>query len=174
MILTGNEIKKQHSLIKIHIEPFDSNNVTTNSYDLTLGDSLIYYTDDILDPKKENNYSILKIPEEGYLLEKGSFYLGSSQEVIGSDFYVPIIHAKSGIARLGLFVHVTADLIDIGSHGNITFQLHATLPVKIYKGMKLGQVTFWRPEGSIELYSGKYQNSIGPQASRSYKDHTNN
>lgn len=174
MILTGNEITKQHSMLRIDIQPFDINHVTTNSYDLTLGDSLVYYTDSILDPKKENNYSIIKIPEEGYLLERGSFYLGSSQEIIGSDFYVPIIHAKSGIARLGLFVHVTADLIDIGSHGNITFQLHATLPVRIYKGMKIGQVTFWKPEGEIELYSGKYQNSIGPQTSKSYKDQVSN
>lgn len=170
MILTGNEIKKQCSMYRIDIQPFDINHITTNSYDLTLGDNLIYYTDEILDPKKENNYVTIDIPKEGYLLEKGSFYLGSSEQIIGSDFYVPIIHAKSGIARLGLFVHVTADLIDIGSHGNVTFQLHATLPIRVYKGMKIGQVTFWQPEGKIELYSGKYQNSIGPQISKSYKD----
>ena len=170
MILTGNEIIKRQTIGEIIITPFDISNVTTNSYDISIGDKLISYTEEVLDPKKENNYVEIEIPDEGYVLDKGSFHLGSSKEIIGSDKFVPIIHAKSGIARLGLFVHVTADLVDIGFHGNITFQLYATLPVKIYKGMKLGQVSFWTPEGEIELYSGKYQGSDGPQASKSFKD----
>ena len=170
MILTGKEIIKRYELDEIDLRPFDIKNITTNSYDICLGNMLIKYTDEILDPKKDNNYIEIEIPERGLILEKGSFHLGSSFETIGSDKFVPIIHAKSGIARLGLFVHVTADLIDIGSHGNVTFQLHATLPVKIYKGMKLAQVSFWVPEGEIELYSGKYQGSVGPQTSKSFKD----
>jgi dCTP deaminase len=71
---------------------------------------------------------------------------------------------------MGLFVHCTADLIDIGSFGNVTFQLYSTLPIKVYPGMLIGQVTFWVPSGDINLYSGKYQGSEGPQASKSYID----
>ena len=71
---------------------------------------------------------------------------------------------------MGLFVHVTADLIDIGSHGVTTFQLYATLPVRIYVDMLIAQVSFWKPLGDIELYKGKYQNSTGPQPSMTYKD----
>ena len=104
------------------------------------------------------------------ILPKNSFFLASSKEKIGSNFYVPMIHAKSGIARLGLFVHVTADLIDIGYYGEITFQLYSTLPVRIYPGMKIGQVTFWVPKGEITLYDGKYQGSIGPKTSKTYHD----
>lgn len=104
------------------------------------------------------------------VLPKISFRLGSSCERIGSNSYVPIVHARSGIARLGLFVHVTADLIDIGSIGVITFQFYATLPVKVYPGMKIAQVSFWQPKGEIVLYTGKYQNSTGPRASLSYLD----
>jgi len=96
--------------------------------------------------------------------------LGHSSEIIGSKKFVPIIHAKSSIARLGLFVHVTADLIDIGSIGNITFQLYATLPIKIYPNMLIGQVSFWVPKGKINLYKGKYKNSVGPKASEIHKD----
>lgn len=81
-----------------------------------------------------------------------------------------MIHAKSGIARLGLFVHITADLIDIGSIGNTTFQLYATKNIRIYSGMLIGQVSFWVPKGKIILYEGKYQNSIGPKASQIHKD----
>lgn len=170
MILTGKQIQQEVEAGMIDLNPFQASHITTNSYDLSLGDTLISYQEEILDPKKDNAYEKFEIPSEGILLEKNSFYLGHSKEIVGSDHYVPIIHAKSGTARLGLFVHVTADLIDIGSHGEVTFQLFATLPVRIYKGMKIAQVTFWVPKGEIKLYEGKYQNSIGPQTSKTHKD----
>ena len=64
----------------------------------------------------------------------------------------------------------TADLIDIGSYGQITFQLYATLPVKIHAGMRIGQVTFWKPKGDILLYDGKYKNSEGPRPCEIYEE----
>lgn len=171
MILTGNKIKEEVNKGRIVISDFCEEFCTTNSYDLSLDTRLIRYIGEYVDPKQEPQYEIIEIPESGYVLEKGSFYLGSSKEVIGSEHYVPLVHAKSGIARMGLFVHVTADLVDIGSIGNITFQLHATLPIKVYPGMKIGQATFWVPEGKIELYKGKYQHSSGPQVSKAYLDY---
>jgi dCTP deaminase len=75
-----------------------------------------------LDPRQDNKAREIIIPREGYVLKGRHFYLGHSAEEIGSDHYVPMLHCKSGIARLGLFIHVTADLIDIGSHGNLTLQ----------------------------------------------------
>ena len=170
MILTGNEIIKQVNEKNIIIKPFDIKKITTNTYDLQLGKEYIIYTEKLLDPSKPNKYKIKTIPEEGLLLNQGDFILGHSSEIIGSNKFVPIIHAKSSIARLGLFVHVTADLIDIGSIGNITFQLYATLPIKIYPNMLIGQVSFWVPKGKINLYKGKYKNSIGPKASEIHKD----
>ena len=83
---------------------------------------------------------------------------------------MPIIRGKSSTGRIGLFVHITADLIDIGSHGKLTLMLHSVQPVRIYPGMRIGQVTFWSTVGDIELYTGKYQHSKGPQASQTYKD----
>lgn len=163
MILTGKEIAKEVGKGGITITPFDPDCITTNSYDLAIGDHLLKYREEILDPRKNNQVEELIIPENGLVLPGGSFHLGASRERIGSNFYVPIIHAKSGIARLGLFVHVTADLIDIGSCGVTTFQLFATIPVRIYPGMKLAQVSFWQPKGEIVLYNGKYQNSKGPR-----------
>jgi len=170
MILTGEEIKKQINKKNIVINPFNQKNITTNSYDLTLGEEYLIYTDKILDPAKENKYKIKKIPKKGLLLKKGNFILGHSKEIIGSKKFVPLIHAKSGIARLGLFVHITADLIDIGSIGNTTFQLYATKNIRIYPNMLIGQVSFWVPKGKIISYNGKYQNSMGPKASQIYKD----
>jgi dCTP deaminase len=170
MILTGKEIEKQVNKGRIQIGNFDIDRVTTNSYDLLLGTTLLRYTEDVLDPKKENDFELLKIDESGFIMKPGDFLLGSSLEKIGSDHYVPMIHAKSGIARKGLFIHCSTGLIDIGSHGNITFQLTATLPIVLYPKMKIAQVTFWKPKGKINLYEGKYQNSSGPKSSQTYKD----
>lgn len=170
MILTGIEIQKQVESGRIKISPFNSDHITTNSYDLTLGTQWLRYTDEILDPRQQPQSVLAKIPEDGLLLKSGDFILCSSMEKVGGDHYVPILHAKSGTARMGLFVHVTADLIDIGSYGNLTLQLYATLPVRIYTGMKIAQVTFWQPHGKIKLYQGKYQGSEGPQPTKIYSD----
>lgn len=170
MILTGKKIIEEVQKGKIDIIPFDKSRVTTNSYDLSLGNTIIRYKQDIIDPKCQASYEEITIPEDGLVLSAGDFVLGHSKERIGSDFYVPLIHGKSGTARMGLFVHVTADLIDIGSHGVTTFQLYATLPVRLYPGMLIAQVSFWVPLGDIVLYKGKYQNSTGPRPSMTYKD----
>ena len=71
---------------------------------------------------------------------------------------------------MGLFIHITADLIDIGSYNEWTLQLHAVQPVKVYPNMLIGQVTFWKVQGEIKLYNGKYQGSKGPYESQIYKD----
>jgi len=171
MILTGVKILEEVQKGKIEISPFNKNRITTNSYDLQLGKTIIKYKENLIDPKKPARYEEIEIPKSGLLLKSNEFVLGHSNERIGSDYYVPIIHGKSGTARLGLFVHITADLIDIGSHGVSTFQLYATLPVYIYPGMLIAQVSFWVPYGRITLYNGKYQNSTKPIPSLTYKDY---
>lgn len=170
MILTGQEISNQVQRGMIKISPFCEKQITTNSYDLRLGYQILKYNADVLDPKIKQEYEIFSIPKEGLMLQPGSFHLGTTLEKVGSNHFVPILHAKSGTARQGLFVHLTADLIDIGSYGNLTLQLYATLPVKVYPGMLIAQVTFWQPQGKIQLYSGKYQGSEGPRPSEIYRD----
>ncbi len=170
MILSGNKIFEEASSQRITLDPFSPENVSTNSYDLTLGDTFLRYTGDVLDTARANDFERFHVTDEPLYLDKGDFVLGHSVERVGSDHFVPIIHARSGIARMGLFVHITADLIDIGSHGNITFQLFSTLPILLKPGMKIAQVSFWQPVGDIVLYQGKYQNSQGPMASRVHAD----
>ena len=170
MILTGKKIIQEVQKNRIEISPFNKKMITTNSYDLLLGNTIIRYKSKILDPKRRPLFEEMTIPKKGLILKAGDFVLGHSSEYLGSDFYVPIIHGKSGTARMGLFVHVTADLIDIGSHGVTTFQLYATLPVRLHAGMLIAQVSFWVPFGDIVLYKGKYQNSTGPRPSTTYKD----
>ncbi len=170
MILTGEAIAGEFLAGRIAIEPFTPQQLNTNSYDLTLGSHYLYYLDEVIDPAQPSAYCSEPIPEQGLLLKPGQFVLAASAEQVGSKYFVPILHAKSSTARCGLFVHITADLIDIGSFGQLTLQLYATLPIRIYPGMLIAQVSFWQPQGEIRLYQGKYQHSQGPQPSHLYKD----
>ncbi len=170
MILTGNEIIKNVREGKIVIDPFHEDQVNPNSYNFTLGNSLLVYNNYVLDAKKDNEVHEIKIPEDGITLAHGTVYLGCTAEIIGSDYFVPIIRGRSSIGRLGLFINITADLIDIGSINQLTLQLNAVQPITIYPKMQIGQVTFWKPEGEIKKYQGRYSKSVGPVASKMYMD----
>ncbi|RKE21960.1 dCTP deaminase [Streptomyces sp. TLI_171] len=172
MILTGAQIAQEVTAGRIRITPFDPARCTTNSYDLTLGRRLARYRPgQVLDPLHEPEVEYFEIPADGYPMEPGEFVLGETAEQLGSDTFVPLIHAKSGFARCGAFAHVTADLIDLGFFGHSTLQLYATLPVVLVAGMPLAQVTFWTTYGEIaDLYAGKYQGGDGPLPSRSHLD----
>lgn len=170
MILTGPKIKKEVENGNIFIEPFKDDQINPNSYDLRLGNVLKVYKNIELDTKKENETDTINLTEEGIVLYPDKLYLGHSLETVGSDVYVPVIRGKSSTGRLGLFVHITADLIDIGYKGKYTLMLHAVQPVRIFPGMRIGQVTFWKVFGDIKLYEGKYQGSTEPSASQVYKD----
>ncbi|MBQ4558333.1 MAG: dCTP deaminase [Clostridia bacterium] len=170
MILTGTEIFKQVQKNKITISPFCKKNVNPNSYNVELGDYLKVYEEEILDSKKKLKTITIPIPDEGLVLQPNKIYLGYTKEVIGSNHFVPTLTGRSSTGRLGLFVQITADLVDIGFKGNLTFQLHAVQPLRIYKGMKIGQIMFWKTKGKIKLYNGKYQNSVGPRESQVWRD----
>lgn len=170
MILTGSEIRRQHDAARITIDPFDERQLNPNSYDFRLGSRMKVYTAEVLDPRVSNPTDEIEVPDSGYVLTPGRLYLGHTLERMGSDHFVPIIRGKSSIARLGLFIHITADLIDVGSHNQWTLQLNPVHALRIYPRMKIGQVTFWTIKGPITLYDGKYQGTIGPCESRSYLD----
>ncbi|MDD5865277.1 MAG: dCTP deaminase [bacterium] len=170
MILSGNKIKEEVENKKIIIYPFNNENINPNSYNYTLDDYIKVYEEEILDAKKKIKTKTIEIPNDGMILEPNKLYLGCTKEIIGSDYYVPIITGRSSTGRLGLFVQITSDLVDIGFKGKLTLQFCATQPVKIYKGMKIGQVMFWKVFGEADLYKGKYQNSEEPRQSEIWRD----
>jgi dCTP deaminase len=171
MILTGQAIAVAREAGEIQIDPFSPAQLSPNSYDFRLGPQLKRYKRYVLDCRAENETYDVPFDDRGIVLEPACIYLGHTLETMGSDFYVPIIRGRSSTARLGLFIHVTADLIDIGSHNQWTLQLHAVQPIRVFPKMRVGQVTFWKPTGPIELYRGKYQGSRGPWGSRIHLDH---
>jgi deoxycytidine triphosphate deaminase len=170
MILTGSEIKKQVNLGRIHISPFLEENLNPNSYNFRLGKKLKVYKGKILDSAKPNDYEEIEIPEEGYVLQPNQLYLGHTIEEMGSDFFVPTMQARSSVGRLGLYIYLNSGLGDIGFKKQWTLELQAIHPLKVYPGMKVGQMLFWKPVGKIIRYNGKYKDSIGPQTSQIWKD----
>lgn len=170
MILTGLEIKKQVKLNKIHIVPFNEKDLNPNSYNFRLGDTLKVYTCKILDSAKPNKFKTIKIPKKGFILKPNQLYLGHTMEEMGSDFFAPTMQARSSIGRLGLYIYLNSGLGDIGFKRQWTLELHAIHPLKIYHGMKVGQMLFWKPKGEILLYNGKYKSSVGPETSQIWRD----
>lgn len=149
MILTGPEIVAQVNKGRIRIEPFAPGQVNPNSYNFRLGDEVEVYESETLDARAANATKRIAIPDEGLLLRPDKIYLAPTAELIGSDHYVAIIHSRSSVARMGLFVHVTADLIDLGSYDRWVLQLHAVQPLRIFRGMPIGQVTFWSTSSDV-------------------------
>lgn len=170
MILTGKKIASEIKQNKITIYPFNRNQLISNSYTLRLSDTLLKYKSKIIDPKVDNEFEYIKIQDEGFLIRKNEFYLGSSLETIGSDFYAPLIHGTKEVAKMGLFIHITADLIDIGFHGKTTYQFYATQDVIVYPSQEIAQVSFWAPLGEVDLYTGKYMGTDLPTSSKIFKD----
>ena len=170
MILTGSEIKRQVEMKRIHIVPFIEKNLNPNSYNFRLGDSLKIYANGVLDPVKENKFKEVKISEKGFVLKPNQLYLGHTIEEMGSDHYVPTMQARSSVGRLGLYIYLNSGLGDIGFKRQWTLELHVVRPLRVYPEMKVGQMLFWRTEGEIILYSGKYKDSKGAEESQIWRD----
>lgn len=118
-------------------------------------------------------------PTEGFILHPGEFVLGSTFEQITlPDDVAARLEGKSSLGRLGLLTHSTAGFIDPGFSGHVTLELSnvATLPIRLWPGMKIGQLCFFRlssaaekPYGSSE-YGSRYLGQRGPTASRSFQN----
>lgn len=170
MILTGKEIMKRLGS-DIIIEPFQKESLNPNSYNLRLSDKLMVYTDEVLDPKKQNSTEIINIPEEGIVLEPGRLYLASTIEYTETFNLVPMIIGRSSLGRLGVGVHITSGFGDVGFCGCWTLQLTCMQKVQIYSGMKICQIFYHTICGESENYnSAKYQDSRSIMASEIYKE----
>jgi deoxycytidine triphosphate deaminase len=170
MILTGPEIVDQHRKRRILIDPFDADAVNPNSYNFRLGNKLKVYDTFPVDPKVPNVCEEIDIPPAGYVLEAHRLYLGHTLERLGSPHYAPTFAARSSVARLGLFINLSASLGDIGFFGQWTLQLFPVHPLRLYPGMRIGQMMWWQPVGEIDLYQGKYQGSMGPASTLIHRD----
>lgn len=196
-ILSGNEIRGEVESGNISITPFDPKYLNPASYDLTLGDEVALYervticdfngdvpgerclprsflgNNNYLDAKRDNKVVRYKFDDNGFLLKPGIAYLMHTNEVVGTDKYVPIIDGKSSVGRLFIQIHATAGLGDPGFVGQYTLEVIVTVPVRVYPGMRIGQVRFYSILGDVTSYKsvGNYKGdaAVGPIPSLLWK-----
>lgn len=167
MILSDNRILEEIEKKTIIIEPYYSKCLGSNSYDVHLGKHLATYVDDVLDAKKHNKIIHFEIPEEGYELHPGILYLGVTEEYTETHAHVPFLEGKSSTGRLGIDIHATAGKGDVGFCGNWTLEISCKMPVRIYKGMPIGQLIYFPVEGNVrEKYNQKNSAKYSGQPSR--------
>lgn len=170
MILSGSRIKEEINNTII-IDPYDESKLNSNSYNLSLASKVLIYENDILDMKKRNPTKEIIMPKEGYRLLPGQLYLGSTIERTYSSKYIPIIEGRSSVARLGLFIHISAGLGEAGFDGHWTLELTCVRPLIIYPGTSICQIYFNEISGQIDLCnSRKYQNSMEAGSSKMYME----
>ncbi len=155
MILSDKKILEYLEDGQIVIEPFDRSCLGTNSYDVHLSRHLAVYADDILDARKHNKIEELIIPEEGLVLQPGKIYLGVTQEYTETHTSVPFLEGKSSIGRLGIDIHATAGKGDVGFCNTWTLEISCVQPVRVYAGMPIGQLIYFRVDGDIENFYNK-------------------
>lgn len=185
VILSDRTMREQIAAGRIIIEPFDERCIQPSSIDVKIGNLFRVFrnhTSAVIDVKQrqEDLTELVTIPEDGvFMLHPGEFVLGSTLERIAvPDDLVARIDGKSSLGRLGLIIHSTAGFIDPGFDGHITLELTniATLPITLYPGMKVGQVSFVQMTTAAEHPYGsgargsKYQGQRGPTPSRYWEN----
>ncbi len=176
MILSDSAILAAIEAGTIVIEPFQRECLGSNSYDVHLGRYLATYKDPVLDARKHNEIFHFEIGEDGFLLEPQQTYLGVTLEYTETLDCVPFLEGKSSVGRLGIDIHATAGKGDVGFSNHWTLEISVQQPVRVYYGMPIGQLIYFRVEGEIltpysTKPSAKYnQRSDRPQESMMWKN----
>ncbi|MDQ6753104.1 MAG: dCTP deaminase [Actinomycetota bacterium] len=185
MLISDRDIRAEIDAKRIVLDPFDPSMVQPSSVDVRLDryfrlfDNHKYAHIDPAEDQPDLTRLVEVAAEEPFILHPGEFVLGSTYEAVTlPDDVAARLEGKSSLGRLGLLTHSTAGFIDPGFSGHVTLELSnvATLPIKLWPGMKIGQMCFFRlsspaehPYGTGE-YGSRYQGQRGPTASRSHQN----
>ncbi len=187
MLLSDRDLKSEIEKGRVNLEPYDPKMVQPSSIDVRLDRFFRTFENHKyahIDPAEEQPdlTRLVETPvNEPFILHPGEFVLGSTYEVVSlPDDLAGRLEGKSSLGRLGLLTHSTAGFIDPGFSGHITLELSnvATLPIKLWPGMKIGQLCLFKlsspaehPYGSA-IYGSKYQGQRGPTASKAHLNFT--
>ena len=181
MVLSDRTIKAEIAAGRLVLEPYDESLVQPSSIDVRVDRKFRVFHNsrhpyiDVRKPMEDLTELVTVKPEEPFVLHPGEFVLGQTLEQVKlPDDLVGRLEGKSSIGRLGLLIHSTAGFIDPGFRGNLTLELSnvANLPITIYHGMPIGQISFMRMDGPVERSYGsdeagsKYQGQTEPTPSR--------
>jgi dCTP deaminase len=183
MLLSDRDLKAALASGRMALTPYDEAMVQPSSIDVRLDRFFRVFANHRythIDPALEQDEltELVEVgDDESFLLHPGEFVLGSTLEVITlGDDLASRLEGKSSLGRLGLLTHSTAGFIDPGFSGHVTLELSnvANLPIKLYPGMKIGQICVLplssvseHPYGSA-VYGSRYQGQRGPTPSRSH------
>jgi dCTP deaminase len=181
VVLSDRTIRSEIESGRIVIDPFDPGMIQPSSVDLRVDRRFRVFHNsrhpyiDVREPMEDLTEAV-EVPEDRpFILHPGEFVLGQTLErVTLPDDLVARLEGKSSLGRLGLLIHSTAGFVDSGFSGNLTLELSnvANLPITIYHGMPIGQISFMRRDGPVESPYGsrdnKYQGQTEPTASRFY------
>ncbi len=185
MVLSDKTIHEEISKGRIRIEPLESSCIQPASVDIHLDNKVLVFRNalrpyiDVREPQEDLTEPVEIVDDVPFVLHPGEFVLASTLEHIEvPDDIVARLDGKSSLGRIGLIIHSTAGYVDPGWKGRLTLELTnvARLPITLYYGMKIGQLSFMRlttpvqrPYGSPGLGS-KYQGQQRPLPSRFYQD----
>jgi len=185
MILSDADIRKEIAAGRIGIEPFDETCVQPSSLDLHVDSRFRVFANsrypyiDVRTEMPDLTELVEVTGDEPFILHPGEFVLGATMERVRiPNDLVARLEGKSSLGRLGLLIHSTAGYVDPGWDGYLTLELSnvANLPITIYSGMKIGQISFFRLSSPAEVPYGtaatgsKYQGQRGPTASRFFQE----
>jgi dCTP deaminase len=185
VLLSDRDILAEIDSGRLSLDPFDPEMIQPSSIDVRLDRFFRVFENHRyphIDPSVEQPDLTRMVEPDGdepFILHPGEFVLASTYEVVSlPDYLASRLEGKSSLGRLGLLTHSTAGFIDPGFSGHVTLELSnvATLPIKLWPGMKIGQLCVFRlsspaehPYGSAK-YGSRYQGQRGPTPSRSFKN----
>jgi dCTP deaminase len=183
VVLSDRTIKEEIASGRLIFDPYDETLVQPSSVDMRVDRTFRVFNNsrypfiDVRKPMEDLTELVTVEDGEPFVLHPGEFVLGQTLERVElPDDLVARLEGKSSLGRLGLVIHSTAGFVDPGFAGNLTLELSnlATLPITIYEGMPIGQISFMRMDGPVENPYGareagsKYQGQAEPTASRFY------
>jgi dCTP deaminase len=183
MVLSDRTIREEVEAGRIGFDPFDPTLIQPSSVDMRVDRKFRVFHNarrpfiDVREPMEDLTELVEVTDDEPFILHPGEFVLGQTLERVRlPDDIVARLEGKSSLGRLGLLIHSTAGFVDAGFQGNLTLELSnvATLPITIYHGMPIGQISFMRMDSPVETPYGtgetgsKYQGQAEPTPSRFY------
>jgi dCTP deaminase len=182
VVLSDHTIKSEIEAGRIVIDPYDPEMVQPSSVDVRVDRRFRVFHNardpyiDVRAPMDDLTELVEVHEDEPFILHPGEFVLGQTLERVRlPDDLVARLEGKSSLGRLGLLIHSTAGFVDAGFEGNLTLELSnvANLPITIYHGMPIGQISFMRMDRAVEHTYGnesgsKYQGQAEPTPSRYY------
>jgi dCTP deaminase len=183
VLLSDRDIKAEIASGRVVLEPFDEGMVQPSSIDVRMDRFFRVFENHRyphIDPAEEQpdlTRLVEPLAGEPFILHPGEFVLASTYEVVTlPDDVAGRLEGKSSLGRLGLLTHSTAGFIDPGFSGHVTLELSnvATLPIKLWPGMKIGQLCLFRLSSAAEhpygssIYGSRYQGQRGPTQSKSH------